>query len=141
MPTNHVHKYRRRKKNRNIYQCAFPRCMHYCDRFALYGKAAICWGCDGEFILSPYNLTTAQPKCLNCQKTKLAAEYNAGRNFMEGLLNDVDEKIGLRKKSSGNLENAEAGKDDGGNREPLPDLPATGGFFDPEGDGETGDKR
>ena len=62
----HTHTYRRSKARKNLYQCADPACSHYADRKFIVGKLAKCPDCEREYILSPYHLKLATPKCNPC---------------------------------------------------------------------------
>lgn len=89
---DHVHMYARYDKEKGQYHCLDPKCYHLIDKKRLVGKASLCTSCKAEFILTPYNLKHARPRCLNCAETREAKEYQRAKDIMNGMSNIFDPK-------------------------------------------------
>lgn len=84
-PKEHIHKYARISPN--VYQCAYPDCMHFTNKKFLKGKRSICTeeGCENEIILTPEALRRARPKCLLHQDTIEAKQARERIDILKGL--------------------------------------------------------
>lgn len=75
----HTHTYRRSRARNNLYQCTDPACSHYADRKFIVGKLAKCPDCGREYILTPYDLKLATPKCEQCKNLTRGAKDKLNR--------------------------------------------------------------
>lgn len=75
----HLHKYRRDRKNKQVYHCLEANCTHWTWKEHLKGKEARCAeeGCDRRIILTPELLLRVKPKCIYHMNTAESRARNA----------------------------------------------------------------
>lgn len=72
MKDKHIHKLRRHRHSTGsvIYFCVEPDCTYKVKPALSLGKRAICWRCEGPFIMNEYSIRLAKPHCSDCHKPK-----------------------------------------------------------------------
>lgn len=88
-----IHKYGRvalgKDKQYIIYRCYIPGCKHFMTREMVEGQHAVCWRCEGEFVLTKKRLKLVKPHCKNCTETR-------GEKSMQTKTEQLLERMGLK---------------------------------------------
>jgi hypothetical protein len=92
---NHVHKYRRSKKDKDTYFCAKPDCFLKIDKDMLVGKMCACneTGCDNEFELTFDLIRRAAPKCALHRNDKTARVARSAKDLDLSALFENEEEL------------------------------------------------
>lgn len=86
----HVHRYKRHRKNPNIYLCADPGCTHHVnDKELLVGKVSQCNKCGLEFILDRKQLKNRDPVCVMCSRSKKKDDLETAKSVMSEILSEA----------------------------------------------------
>lgn len=89
---NHVHRFKRSKKDKEVFFCCLPDCFLKIHKEFLAGKDCLC-ECGHTFKLTHDLLRRAAPKCENCRTDITARSLKAARSLDLSSLFTASEEV------------------------------------------------